>query len=65
VFAALAISRHLQDATATSIKKLVQTLRPLRSIVISIGEHTITADPTITTDARAILDRLPPITLGH
>ena len=65
VFAALAISRHLQDATDTSIKKLVQTLRPLRSIVISIGEHTITADPTITTDARAILDRLPPITLGH
>jgi len=23
------------------------------------------SDPTITTDARAILDRLPSITLGH
>jgi len=65
VFAALAVSLHLQDAIDTSIKKLVQSLRRLRSIVISIGEHTLTADPTITTDARAILDRLPPITLGH
>ena len=65
VFAALAIARELQAQTGVSLKKLVQTLRPLRSIVISIGEHTITADPTITTDARAILDRLPPITLGH
>ena len=52
MFAALAISRHLQDATATSIKKLVQTLRPLRSIVISIGEHTITADRWIQARAR-------------
>jgi transposase len=31
VFAALAISRHLQDATDVSIKKIVRALRPLQT----------------------------------
>jgi transposase len=65
VFAALAVARHLQDATGVTIRKLVQTLRPLRSVVIAIGDQTIPADPTPGPDARAILGRLPPITLGH
>ena len=61
MFAALAVARHLQDATGVTIKKLVRTLRPLRTVTIRIGEHTLTAEPLINTDARAILDRLPPI----
>ena len=61
VFAALAVARHLQDATGVTIKKLVRTLRPLRTVTIAIGPHTLTAEPLITTEARAILDRLPPI----
>ena len=61
VFAALAVARHLQDATDVTIKKLVRTLRPLRTVTIAIGAHTLTAEPLISTDARAILDRLPPI----
>ena len=61
VFAALAVARHLQDATDVTIKKLVRTLRPLRTVTIAIGPHTLTAEPLITTEARAILDRLPPI----
>jgi hypothetical protein len=65
VFAALAVARHLQDATGITIKKLVRTLRPLRSVVIAIGDQTIDADPTPGPDARTILDRLPPIPLGH
>src|SRR5450830_170984 len=65
VFAALAVARYLQEATGVTIKKLVQTLRPLRSVVIAIGDQTIPADPTPGPDARTILDRLPPITLGH
>ena len=65
VFAALAVARHLQDATGVTIRKLVQTLRPLRSVVIAIGDQTIPADPTPGPDARTILDQLPPITLGH
>ena len=31
VFAALALARHLQEATGLSIRKIVQTLRPLQS----------------------------------
>ena len=65
VFAALAVARHLQDATGVTIKKLVQTLRPLRSVIIAISDQTIPADPTPGPDARTILDRRPAITLGH
>ena len=45
VFAALAISRHLQEQGGVSIKKLVRTLRLLRTVQIDIGGHTITAPP--------------------
>jgi transposase len=66
VFAALAIARYLTATTGVSIKKIVRTLRPLRSAVISINGNEITADPVITPEAREILDRLPPITAaGH
>jgi hypothetical protein len=68
VFAALAVSRHLQAQTDVSIKKLVSTLRPLRTVQIRLAGQTITATPTITPEARAILDQLPPITApgpGH
>ena len=61
MFAALAVARHLQDATGITIKKLVRTLRPLRTVTIAIGGHTLTAEPQIHADARDILDRLPPI----
>lgn len=59
VFAALAISRYLQDATGVSIKKLVNTLRPMRTAVIEIGGgHTITAEPTLTAEAHELLNSL-------
>lgn len=61
VLAGLSVARHLQDATGASIKKLVRTLRPLRTVTIRIGKQTITAAPAIGSDARDILDRLPPI----
>lgn len=59
VFAALAISRHLQDVTGASIKKVVRTLRPLQSVTIEIDGHTLTAEPTITSGAEELLSRLP------
>ena len=34
VFAALAVSRHLQRATGISIKKIIHTLRPLQDVTI-------------------------------
>ena len=45
VFAAVVVARHLQDATGVTIDKVVRTLRPLRTVTIAIGGHTITADP--------------------
>ena len=59
VFAALAISRHLQDLTSASIRKLVRTLRPLQSVTIEIDGHLLTAEPTITSGAEELLSRLP------
>jgi len=63
VFAALAVSRHLQDTTVTSIKNIVRTLRAVRSATIRLGGHEITLDPDIPAAAQAILERLPP--RGH
>jgi transposase len=58
VFAALAVSREAQARTGVSIKKIIQTLRPLRSATISLGTQQITAPPRIPDQAQAILDDL-------
>jgi hypothetical protein len=58
VFAALAVARQLQDATGTSIKKIVQTLRAARSATIDINGQRLTLDPDLTDAAHAILNRL-------
>jgi transposase len=60
VFAALAVSRHLQDATGVSIKNIVRTLRTVRSATVRLGGQEITLDPDIPVAAQAILDQLPP-----
>ncbi|WP_323420619.1 IS1634 family transposase [Raineyella sp.] len=61
VFTALALARHLQTLTGISIKKLVQTLRPLRTVTITIAGQQITAPTQPGPEAQAILDALP----GH
>lgn len=58
VFTALAIARHLQQRTGVSIKKLVQTLRPLREVTISIAGQTITAQPQVPADVQELIDRV-------
>jgi transposase len=58
VFAALAVSRDLQQRSGVTIKKLVQTLRVARSATIKINGQLMTLDPELTSQARAILDRL-------
>src|SRR3954452_21269610 len=57
VFAALAVARYLQDRTGVSIKRLVQVLRPLQSVIITIAGHPLTAQPRLAPDTVAILDR--------
>ena len=58
VFAALAVARYLQDATGLSIKRIVQTLRPLQQITVRIAGHEHTAADPFTPTATAILDAL-------
>jgi hypothetical protein len=43
VFAALAISRWIEDTTGWSIRKFVRTVRRYRTIEIQTGTHTVTA----------------------
>ena len=62
VFAALAVARHLQDATGTTIKKIVQALRTARSATIEINGQRLTLEPDLTDAIRAIVNRLEP---GH
>jgi transposase len=59
VFAALAVSRHLQQLTGVSIKNIVRTLRTVRSATVRLGGQEITLEPDIPPAAAEILDRLP------
>ena len=63
VFAALAVSRYLQDLTGVSISKLVRTLRTVRSATVRINGTEITVEPEIPEAARDMLSRLRPT--GH
>lgn len=58
VFTALAVTRYLQTRAGVSIRKIVQTLRPLRAGVIEVAGHQLTAQPDLTPPAREILDQL-------
>ncbi len=60
VFAALAISREAQRRTGASINKILKTLRPLRSAVITSGRSTTTAAPAIPPEAEELLKTLNP-----
>jgi len=65
VFAALAVSREAQARTGLSTKKIVQTLRPLRSATINLGSRQITAQPRIPDHAQTILDDLAQVSLNR
>ncbi|MFK5636191.1 IS1634 family transposase [Ornithinimicrobium sp. LYQ103] len=58
VFAALAISREAERRTGVSIKKILKTLRPLRSAVITTGDSTTTAAPAIPPETAELLEAL-------
>ena len=58
VFAALAISRHLQDTTGYSVKKIVRTLRPLQHQIVTIAGHQHHVHDPLTPDAAHILKSL-------
>jgi len=58
VFAALAVTRYLTAATGTSIKKIVQTLRNVRSATVEINGQHLTLDPKIPPEAQQLLDAI-------
>ena len=58
VFAALAVSRWIEDATGWSIKKFVRTGRRYRTIEIQAGNHVIAAADPLPTDLHEALDRI-------
>jgi hypothetical protein len=58
VFTALAVARHLQNQTGMSIKKIVQTLRPLQQVTVRIAGHEHLAEDPLTDAAESILDAL-------
>ena len=58
VFAALAVARYLQDTTGMSIKKIVNTLRPLQQVTVRIAGHEHLAQDPLTPTAETILDAL-------
>lgn len=58
VFAAVAVARHLEAVTGTTIRQLVRTLRRYRTIDIQAGNHIITAEDPIPPNIAAWLDAI-------
>jgi Transposase DDE domain len=58
VFAALAVSRQIEQQTAWSIRKFVKTARRYRTIQIQAGDHTITAAGPLPDDLRAAITKI-------
>ncbi|MGH3678499.1 MAG: IS1634 family transposase [Mycobacterium sp.] len=58
VFAALAVSRWIENRTSWSIKRFVTTARRYRTMQIQAGEHTLTAADPVPDDLQAALDTI-------
>ena len=65
VFAALAVSRLIEDTTGWSIKKFVRTARCYRTVEIQAGAHTIAAEQPLPDDLRAALNAIDRRATGH
>jgi transposase len=58
VFAALAVTRWIENTTHWPIRKFVTTTRRYRTITIQAGDHTITAADPLPDDLQAALDAI-------
>ncbi len=58
VFTALALSREAQNRTGLSLRRILRTLKPLRSATIEINGITTTIPPGLSPDEQALLDAL-------
>jgi hypothetical protein len=55
VFAALAVTKFVEDRTGWSIKKFVRTARRYRTVKIQAGKQTLTAQDPLPDDLRTAL----------
>lgn len=55
VFAALAVTRFVEDRTGWSIKKFIRTARRYRTVRISTGKHELTAEDPLPAEVRDAL----------
>jgi len=58
VFTALAVSRTLQQRSGLALRRILRTLRPLRSATIAINGVVQTFPPELAADERALVDAL-------
>jgi len=58
VFAALAVTRLIEDHTGWSIKKFVRTTRRYRTVQIRVGQHLLTAEDPLPNDLRDALAQI-------
>lgn len=65
VFAALAVSRWLENRTGWSVKKFVRTARRYRTITIRVDDHTLTAADPLPVDLRDALKAIHAPSAAH
>jgi transposase len=65
VFAALAVSRWVEETTGWTIKKFVKTVRRYRTIDIELGQHTITAADPLPADVDTVLEAIKTRAAAH
>ena len=58
VFAALAVTRHVEAATGRSIKRFVRTARRYRTVHIKVGSQILTAEEPLPDDLRNALAQI-------
>jgi hypothetical protein len=58
VFAALAITRYAEHVTGLSIRRLVNTLKPLRTGVLRVNGRRRIVEPHLPPEAKALIDAL-------
>ena len=65
VFTALALTREAQNRTGLSLRRVLRTLKPLRSATVEINGVTATVPPALSPEEQAILDALQAPTARH
>lgn len=58
VFTALAVARYLQERTGVSLRRMITTLRPIQSALISAGGHTQLIPPHIPENAASLIAKI-------